>query len=131
MPCRRRGVTGSRGGCSCTGRGRQLKRRGLGEHGIVESAELRSGLDPELLDQRAAGCAISRERVGLPTGAVERDHQLPDLPFTRGLALRQLLQFRDQCGVAPERELGIDPILGRREPQPAKPIDFQSRPSLV
>ena len=48
----------------------------LAEDRGLELAELRAGIDAELLDERLARGAVGGERVGLPARAVEREHEL-------------------------------------------------------
>ena len=48
----------------------------LAEDRGLELAQLRAGVDAELLDQRLARGAVGGERVGLPARAVEREHEL-------------------------------------------------------
>ena len=49
----------------------------LAENGGLELPQLGPWVDPEFLDQRPASGAIGGEGVGLPTRAVEREHELP------------------------------------------------------
>jgi hypothetical protein len=46
------------------------------EHRLLQSLQLRAGLEPELAHQRPAGVGICLQRLGLAAGAVEGEHQL-------------------------------------------------------
>src|SRR5262249_11927898 len=48
----------------------------VAEDALVELRQALAGLDPELDDQRPAGPTVSGERVRLPAGAVEGEHEL-------------------------------------------------------
>ncbi len=75
------------------------------------------GLDPELLDERGTRRRVGLERLGLPPGAVEREHQLTARTLAQRVLRHQPLQLADHLGVAPEGEVGVDAVLERREPQ--------------
>ena len=49
----------------------------------MERAQLRPGLDADLLDEHAARVAVGLERLGLAPAAVEREHQLAGEPLAR------------------------------------------------
>lgn len=53
-----------------------IQRAVLPEDRLLELPQRRSRLDAQLLDQRPAGVAIFVEGVRLPSGAVERQHEL-------------------------------------------------------
>ena len=60
-----------------------------------------AGLEPELLDQHAPGLSVDLERVGLPAGAVEGEHQLAAQSFTERLPTRSRASISaDEPGVA-------------------------------
>src|SRR5581483_11947318 len=58
---------------SCAG---DVRRLFLPEDRRVETLQQRARLDPELCNQELSAFAVHVERVGLTTGAIERDHQL-------------------------------------------------------
>ena len=43
----------------------------------MQVLQRRAWVDPELLDEHAAGVMVDLQRLRLATGAVEREHQLP------------------------------------------------------
>ena len=67
-----------------------------------------TGLDPKLLDQHLTSVAISPQRIGLATAAIEREHQLCVRPLTPRMLAGELLQLTDQLGMPPRGEVGLD-----------------------
>ena len=57
-------------GGSRRGRGRAQQRRVLVQDRLVQPAQLRAGLDADLLDEHLTGLAVRRERLGLPARPV-------------------------------------------------------------
>src|SRR5581483_3199149 len=51
---------------------------------------------------------------GLPSGAIERDHQLSAQPLLQRMLRDELLQFGHELGMLPELEIGLDPALDRQ-----------------
>ena len=58
----------------------------LRENRLLECAQVRARLDAEILDETVAGLVVGRERVGLPAGPVERQHE----QAAQALAIRLL-----------------------------------------
>ena len=85
----------------------------LAQDRCLELSELGPRVETELLDERLAGIAVRGERVGLASGAVEREHELPAWPLAQRLRLDERLELGDELGVACEREVGVDPLLER------------------
>src|SRR5262245_999328 len=79
----------------------------------LEAAQLLAGLEPELVPKLPAPAAVDLERLHLPAGAVQREHELGPRP----LAVRALLDERRELGdellVATEHEPGLGPLLER------------------
>ena len=71
------------------------------------------------------------ERVGLPAAAVQREHQLSAQAFAERVLGDERLELRHQVVVAAERQVGVDPILERREPQLLEPSDLAVRERLA
>jgi hypothetical protein len=53
-----------------------LEVRVLAQDRLVQLAQRRTRLDPDLLDQGAAGLPVGLERLGLATAAIEGEHPL-------------------------------------------------------
>ena len=85
----------------------------MGEDPLLERAQLRPGFQPKLAVERIAAFAIGRERVGLATALVQRQHQLPQQPLAVGVRGDQRLQLADQTTVITEHQVGVDAILER------------------
>ena len=109
---------------------RRLRERGeiqpriLGEDRALELAQPLARLDPQLVGQRAAGVAVGLQRVGLPVGPVEREHELRPQPLTVGVLGDQALEPPEQVGVAAESELGLGQQLEGRGAQVVKARDL-------
>ena len=112
-PPRRASSASERGACP---RGR-VELGVLSEDRSLQILELAAGLDAELLDECAPGVAVARQRVPLAARAVEREDQLGAQPLARRMLAHQCLQLWDQCRVAPQREVGLDALLERDQPQ--------------
>ena len=82
-------------------------------------------LDAELLDQGASGVAIDLERLGLAARPVEREHELPAKPFAQRVKGRQPLELADRLTEAAEAQVGLDPVLERRQPELLQPGELR------
>ena len=109
---------------------REVERRVLGQDLPLELPQRRARLDPELVERRSR-VAVGLERLRLPARAVEREHQLPAQPLAVRVLRDQRLQLADQLRVAAEREVGLDPLLQRRQPQILQPAGLDARERLL
>jgi hypothetical protein len=89
----------------------ELERGIVAQDRLLEALELRGRLDPELLDQRVACSAIGLERVGLPAGPVQREHQLAPRPLAQWVLAHECLQLGDERTVVSELELRLEQLL--------------------
>ena len=101
----------------------ELQRGVLVENRPLEALQLRARVDAELLDQDPAPLLIGLERLGLASRAVERDHQLPARPLAQRILGDKRLELADDLRVSPQREIGLDALLDRREAQLLEPRD--------
>src|SRR5205085_7206732 len=101
------------------------------EDRALEILELGTRLDPELLDEQPAAGAVGGERLGLPAGAVERDHELPAELLAQRLLLDERLELGDEPLVPAELELGLDPRLEGAEPELGQPPSRRPRERLA
>ena len=118
LPGRRRRATAS---------GLRLRRRGrvegrvLPEDPLLQVLEPARRLDPELLDVDAPRVAVGRERLGLPAGAIERQHQLPEQPLAERMLGDEPFELGRELPVPAERELRLDPLLDGLDAQLLEP----------
>lgn len=80
----------------------------------LELMQLRTRLDPQLVDQHPACLAVHGECVDLAPGSVQREHQLAAQALTHRMRGDERLQLSDEVGVTAERKLGLDPVFERR-----------------
>ena len=99
----------------------------VGEDHRLELAQLRPGLEPELLDQEPPALAHHLERLGLAAGAVEREHQLAAQPLPERVLGDQRAQLADEIDRLPARQLGRDPLLDRLDLELLEPHDLALR----
>ena len=93
----------------------------------MEPLELRAGIDPELLHERASRLLVGVERLDLSSRAVEGQHQLPAQPLARRMRRDEHLELRDELAVPAQLELGVDSLLQRRQPELLEPPDLVLR----
>ena len=77
----------------------------------LQPAQLRARFEAELLAQELAALLEDPERVGLPPGAVQREHQQPAEPLAQRMGGDELLELDDGPLVATELELEVEPLL--------------------
>jgi hypothetical protein len=93
--------------------------------------EQRSRLDPQLLDQHVACIPVGGERVGLPAGSVEREHQHRVEALAQRFGGDERLELCDHTAVPALAEVMLDCELERRQPQLLEPADLGGRERLV
>jgi hypothetical protein len=95
----------------------EFETRVLTEKSRKELLERPAGLDAELLDENTASVVVELERLGLPTRAIEGEHQLRTEAFPERMRGNERLELADQLALAAAFEVGVDPILegGRME----------------
>jgi hypothetical protein len=71
-------------------------------------------VDPELFGQELAEVPEGLERLGLPAGPVQGEHQLSAQALAERVLEHQGLQLADEVDVAAELEVNLDPLLERR-----------------
>ncbi len=79
-------------------------------------AQVRAGIDAQLVGQPPGCRAVRRECVRLATAEVERGHQPPDQALVEWVLPDELLQLGDGAGVLAEGDLGIDQVHPRGQP---------------
>ena len=83
------------------------QRRVLVEDALLERLQLGTRVDPELVDERPLRRAIGVERVLLPAGAVEGEHELRVQPFAVGMLGDQRGQAADELVALADSELRV------------------------
>ena len=111
--------------------GRRVDRRVLPEDRLLEGLELAARLEPELVGERTARVLVARERIRLTARAVEGEHELGAQPLARGVLADERLELGDQGRVAAERQIGLDALLERQQPELVEPGDLGLRELLV
>ena len=112
-------------------------RRPVFEPGVVredrrlEPLQLGARFDPELIDQHRAGTREGLERLGLTTGAVEREHELAPAPLAERLLSNHGLKVGDQLIRVPASELGFDQVFARSPSDLVEPLAFGSSEARI
>jgi hypothetical protein len=83
---------------------------------MLQFAQFLARLDPEFVDEQPARVRIDAQRLGLPPGPVERQHELGTKPFPVRIRLHQRLQLAHDGSRPPPREIRVDPRLQRGQP---------------
>ena len=83
------------------------------EDHALEPTQLRARLDPELVHQHAPALAHHLERVRLPAGTIERNHQLRAQPLAQRMLRNQSLQLACEIRGAPQSQVRGNPLLDR------------------
>ena len=76
----------------------------------------RPGFQAELVDQEAATLLEHPQRISLPPGAVQRQHQQPTQALAQRMVRDELLELDDGSLMAAQLELEVEPFLEQREP---------------
>ncbi len=87
------------------------------EDAPLDFPEVGAGFGAELFHQEVPGALVEGERLGLPAGAEQGEHQLADQRLAQRVLSDQPPEFRDEFGVPAERQLGVEAELHRLEPQ--------------
>ena len=83
------------------------------EDRLLEALKLVARLDPELVDEDAPSVAVFLERVSLPSGSVERDHELCPQAFSQRMLPDEPLELRNERSMPAECEVSVDTVLER------------------
>src|SRR5207249_6272493 len=108
-----------------------VERQILIQDSLVQLAELATGLDPELVDERASCRLVDVERLRVASGAVEREHQLPPQPLAQRVVRDEGLELGDQRMMMAELQLGIESLLDGLETQLLESGDLDSSKTFV
>ena len=98
---------------------------------LLQLAQLRPGLQPELLIQDHPTLPVGLERVGLAARAVEREHQLATDPLPLRMLPHECFELGDELTVSPAGEISVHTPLESVEPQLLQPGNLGQRPRLI
>jgi hypothetical protein len=98
---------------------------------VLELSQRHAWLDSELVDHRPARLPVGLESLGLPTGAIEGEHQLAPESLAERLLGDQRLELPDELRTRAERELRVDQVLERCHAEFRQVADFVRDERLV
>ena len=97
----------------------------------LEPLQRGARVDPQLLDERAPCLLVALERIGLPAGAVEGQHELGQEALAHRVLGHQRLELADHVVVPAEREVRLDAVGEGGEPKLLEPGDRRLGKGLV
>ena len=89
----------------------------LVEDAVLQLGEAGRRVDPQLVAERGSQLLEGRERLGVPSLPVQRQHQLAAEALAQRVARHEGLQLPRDVAMAAERELRVDPVLDGEQPQ--------------
>ena len=110
---------------------RSLELGVVGQDRALELLELWARLEPEFFDEGRARIAVDVQSVRLTSRAVQREHQLTAQALAQRLTRGECLQLRHELCRLPCPQVGLDPILDRRNTQLLQPRHLRLRERLV
>ena len=93
----------------------------VGQDRGFEPAQVVAGFEPEVLDEDVAATAVDIERLRLPAGTVEGEHELAAWPLPQRVLGDHALQFTDQRVVPAEQQFDVDAVLEDAQPLLVQP----------
>ena len=112
-------------------RGGRVEVRVLAQDRALEPLQGGPGFQAELADHHLAGRPVGAERFGLPSAAVQGEHQLAVQALAQRVHRDQCLELADDVGVTAEGQVGLDPVFGRAEPEFLQPPGLHLRERLA
>ena len=114
-------------------------RRGLGrrERGLLDQdrrfhlSQLTARFETELVDEHLSGGLVRGERVRLPTGAIQGEHELAPQAFPVGVARDEGFELGEQLDVAAKGQVRVDAVFDCTRARFLEPRDLETRPRLV
>ncbi len=76
----------------------------------LELSQLRARGQPQFVAEQCARLPVDGERLSLPAGAIQGQHQLGSQSLSQRRLGRQPLELADDLGRVPERQFGVDPL---------------------
>ena len=108
-----------------------IERGVLAQDRLLQAAQLGPRVEPKGLDEREAGVAEDVERLGLPSRAVEGQHQQRTEALAQRVLVDQRAQAADRLAVAPGVEVVLERQLGGRKVQLLQPAHLRGRERLL
>src|SRR5439155_9474528 len=97
-------------------RDRRAQTSVLLEDAPLELPQLSARLEAELVHKPAPARLVGGERIRLPRGPIEAEHQLGEQTLPERVLGDEPLELTHQLRAAPELELGVNPGLERQQP---------------
>jgi hypothetical protein len=97
----------------------------------LETLQCGAGLDPEFADEPRAGLMEGLQRICLPAGAIQREHQLSAHSLAERVIDNEALELGDDLRVPAARELGSGLLLDRRKSELFEPHGLGGRELVV
>jgi hypothetical protein len=110
---------------------RGLERTVLPQHGLFEPTEAFAGLHPQFLDQNVPRLLERFECLGLPSAAIQGEHQLTAGTLAERVLADERLELGNHLIVLTQREPRFDDFLTRVDPKLLEPSDSGLRERLV
>ncbi len=88
---------------------------------LLEFGQLGARVDAEFVGEQLAGVGVDGQCLGLPSAAVESEHQQLPQPLAERVRGGERGQFADGLGVAADLEVEVEPQLQQAEPPFAEP----------
>ena len=87
-------------------------------------------LEAELLAHAIGVTPVRTQGLGLPAGAVQREHAELEQVLAVRMGLHEALQLGHELTVEPELEIGLDPALGRDQDALLEARDLRRHPRI-
>jgi hypothetical protein len=97
----------------------------------LESLEIGTRLEPELVGETTAPRLVGRESLGLSPGAIQREHEQAERTLTERMLTDDELDLGYELGIPPEGEIRLDPLLVRHRPALFQPKSVLMRKLFV
>ena len=92
-------------------RARRREYRVVGKHGRVQASQALARFEAELLGEHPARLVVDAKSVGLPSAAIEREHQVSAQAFPERVVGNEGVQPRCDVAVPPQCKLDVDLLL--------------------
>ncbi len=96
----------------------------MGKDRLLELAQRLARLEAELVDERRARIVVGGERVGLPARPIQSEDQQLAQALAQRMLPNERLQLAHYLGVAAERQVRLETLRKRDQPQLLQPTDL-------